>query len=114
MNQDVRNYAALQAELEKRGAELKQRLQAIKHDLSKTYASDWSDQAQERENDEVLNQLGHGAEREIHDIDAALKRLQNDEYGDCLECGKLISMARLKIKPEAKFCTDCAHNMPSS
>ena len=102
-------YAMVQTVLEKRAVELNNRLQKIKQDLTRGHARDWSDQAQERENDEVLNQLGHDTEREIHEVNAALSRLQNDSYGICVECGESISSARLKIKPETALCTDCAH-----
>ncbi len=40
-------------------------------------------------------------------IDEALQRLENDEYGVCLDCGGLIPEARLAAKPYARFCTNC-------
>ncbi len=106
----MRDYALLQTELESRSVELKHRLQKIINDVTRSHSSGWSEQAQERENDEVLNQLGHEAEREIQEIDAALNRLKNDSYGCCLECDKPLPMPRLKIKPEATHCTYCAYN----
>lgn len=41
-------------------------------------------------------------------IGAALKRLEEDEYGWCAECGSEIPDKRLEIDPTAHLCVDCA------
>ena len=43
----------------------------------------------------------------IEMIDEALTRLEENEYGICIECGKEISPARLEVKPYARFCVAC-------
>ena len=40
-------------------------------------------------------------------IDAALRRLEEDTYGNCFECGDEISEARLRALPFAVRCKDC-------
>lgn len=40
-------------------------------------------------------------------IDEAIQRIEDDEYGICLDCGCEISRGRLEVKPYAKFCTKC-------
>jgi DnaK suppressor protein len=45
---------------------------------------------------------------EIRRIDAALKRLEDDEYGWCVECGEAIPAKRLETDPAAPRCADCA------
>lgn len=40
-------------------------------------------------------------------IDEALQRIEDSEYGICIECGCLIAPARLEAKPYARFCTKC-------
>ena len=40
-------------------------------------------------------------------IQAALRRFQEEEYGDCLDCGEPIPFARLQAKPESIFCVRC-------
>lgn len=107
----MRNYSTLQTALEKRRLELQDRLEKLRRDISQGHTSDWPDQSQERENDEVLNQLGIKAEQEINDIKAAFSRIKQGHYGVCLECGKHIPIKRLTIKPDAKFCTYCAYKM---
>ena len=41
-------------------------------------------------------------------IESALKRLDEGEYGFCVECGEDISEKRLEIDPAATHCIKCA------
>jgi DnaK suppressor protein len=43
----------------------------------------------------------------LNKIDAALRRLEEDTYGNCFECGDEISEARLRALPFAVRCIDC-------
>jgi len=43
----------------------------------------------------------------LNKIDAALRRLEENTYGDCFECGDEISQARLRALPFAVRCKDC-------
>lgn len=45
---------------------------------------------------------------ELRRIDAALARLQEGEYGWCVECGEAIDARRLEIDPAAPRCRACA------
>jgi len=38
---------------------------------------------------------------------SALRRFDDDEYGDCLACGEEIGLARLEARPESLFCIQC-------
>lgn len=42
-------------------------------------------------------------------IDAAFRRIDDDEYGYCLECGEEIADKRLEIDPMATLCVPCAN-----
>ncbi len=48
------------------------------------------------------------AEMELQKIEAALKRLQNNEFGYCFDCDEPISERRLEFDPTALYCIDCA------
>lgn len=48
------------------------------------------------------------AELELKRIDAALKRIEDGSYGECLECGNAIAEARLKANPAVTLCIKCA------
>lgn len=41
-------------------------------------------------------------------IDAALRRIEEGEYGFCLNCGEPISVKRLEVDPAAPRCITCA------
>jgi len=45
---------------------------------------------------------------ELKRIDGALARLDDGEYGYCVECGEAIAERRLEIDPTALKCTACA------
>lgn len=44
---------------------------------------------------------------EIHDIDAALRRIEDGHYGLCLDCSEAIAVERLQAYPSAKRCHAC-------
>ncbi|TGY90369.1 TraR/DksA family transcriptional regulator [Marinicauda algicola] len=46
--------------------------------------------------------------QELRRIDAALRRLEEGEYGYCVECGEAIEGRRLGIDPAAPRCAGCA------
>jgi len=45
--------------------------------------------------------------RKLKEIDAALARIENGEYGVCSACGEEISPKRLAALPWARYCIDC-------
>jgi DnaK suppressor protein len=45
---------------------------------------------------------------ELQKIEAALIRINQEEYGYCLECDEEIAEARLKLDPATSLCIDCA------
>jgi RNA polymerase-binding transcription factor DksA len=44
---------------------------------------------------------------EIRDIDAALVRMREREYGLCVDCGDDIDVERLSVFPTARRCVRC-------
>ena len=47
-------------------------------------------------------------DNEVARIDAALKRIEQDEYGYCLGCGEKIAAKRLALDPTSAVCVTCA------
>ena len=47
----------------------------------------------------------------LRQIDAALIRLDNDEYGYCKECDEPINPKRLDFDPTVVLCIDCASKL---
>ncbi|MBI2674426.1 MAG: TraR/DksA C4-type zinc finger protein [Candidatus Yanofskybacteria bacterium] len=44
---------------------------------------------------------------ELRQVEMALERLEQDEYGLCVDCGEDISQKRLIAMPFAVRCKDC-------
>ncbi|MEZ5572905.1 MAG: TraR/DksA family transcriptional regulator [Halioglobus sp.] len=100
-------YGVLKEQLEQRLASLQARLSAIKKDVTQAHSGDSAEQAQERENDEVMDAIGNQTNLSIAIIQAALERIENGTYGTCEECGEPIGDARLGAIPEATRCVNC-------
>jgi DnaK suppressor protein len=49
-------------------------------------------------------------EEELARIDAALKRIEEGDYGYCLVCGEEIDERRLDLDPSLPTCIDCARS----
>lgn len=69
---------------------------------------DSGERAGELANRETLEQLGDGANVELHQIDHALARLELGTYGTCEQCKAPIAKARLELLPFATNCVRCA------
>jgi RNA polymerase-binding transcription factor DksA len=91
-----------------RKAELEARLHGIEEDLEATPTADWEDLAQDREGDEVLEELGSAGAAELRMIAAAMERIEEGEFGFCVACGDEISAERLDAVPHAARCRKCA------
>jgi DnaK suppressor protein len=48
---------------------------------------------------------------EIAAVDAALQRIADSVYGECMDCGAHITEARLKAAPEAARCIHCQEKL---
>ena len=104
----MRDAATFREALMTRLAELDSRLHRIEAELDQPHSKDWEEMAVEREGDEVLEQLGKSGEAEVVRIRAALQRMREGVYGDCVRCGDEISEERLTTLPDTPFCRNCA------
>ncbi len=46
-------------------------------------------------------------EREAQQVEDAMRARDEGTYGTCANCGRKISAARLRARPEATLCIDC-------
>ncbi len=60
------------------------------------------------QNQAMANALEEHRRVHLHQIEAALKRLEEGEYGYCIACGEEISRKRLEIDPAITLCINCA------
>jgi len=57
---------------------------------------------------ELLFTLNDNERRRLEHINIALEKMDKGTYGNCEECGKLISKGRLSVVPYTKFCIKCS------
>lgn len=108
------SQAEVKKTLEHRLTELTERVEEIAEELRAPVSQSFSEQAIERESDEVLTDLEAASIAEIAAIRAALDRLEEGTYGECASCGKAIAPARLEAIPYTALCVDCASAQESS
>lgn len=101
------NTEYFQKKLVNRRAELEHMIAEIEDRLDDPRSASFSEQAVEREDDEVLEARGKFEYEELQAIDAALARIKNDAYGICLNCQCEISDERLEAVPFATLCRKC-------
>jgi len=97
--------------LRSRRDELADRLERIHRDRTQAdgpVAADFADQAQQRENDEVLDQLEPATAEQLEQYEHAIRRAESGAYGICEVCGEPIDERRLALLPQATTCTGCA------
>ena len=97
----------IKAILEEKLRVLTARARNIDDDLSEPPDNDWSENAVESENDEVLERVGGMALDEIRKIKQALAKIDSGTYGVCERCDKKIAPQRLKALPYATTCIKC-------
>ena len=103
--------AKARRQLLRRLKELGERIEEIEEDLAVEPDPDWDDNAQLREDDEVLSRLSEDAVQEIARIHAALDRMKQGTWGWCTRCGDPIGEDRLSVLPETPLCRTCAMEM---
>ncbi|MDB4359083.1 TraR/DksA C4-type zinc finger protein [Verrucomicrobiales bacterium] len=57
---------------------------------------------------EVAKEADRRREERLTFLEMSLTRLDEGTYGRCDRCHEDIAFARLKVTPEAKFCSGCA------
>ena len=75
---------------------------------------DAGDQGEQVQRDEVREAEQNRDAAELADIDAALQRMDSGAYGECIDCGIEIPLARLQAQPAAARCVACQEKVESS
>jgi len=103
-------FKAMQKRLEQQRQEI---LDLYVHDLKEGQkfqndgAEDLVDRANDAYNREFILSLS-GSERDVLlEIDQALVRLENGDFGTCTHCEKKIAGRRLQAVPWARHCIEC-------
>jgi DnaK suppressor protein len=70
-------------------------------------SGDIYDQASSERDRELGLLLGDREREKVRNIDEALLRIADGDYGICEECEEEIPVGRLKIVPFARYCVKC-------
>jgi DnaK suppressor protein len=70
-------------------------------------SGDIYDQASSERDRELELLLGDREREKLHNIDEALLKIEEGEYGICEECEEDIPLGRLKVVPFARYCVKC-------
>ena len=70
-------------------------------------SGDIYDQASSERDRELGLLLGDREREKLRNIDEALERIVDGEYGVCEECEEEIPLGRLKVLPFARYCVRC-------
>ncbi len=107
----MNDYQEVRSQLIHMLEELDERLGKITEDVrhtDKPLDQDFSEQAVEAENDEVLDALGNATRDELEKIRQAISRIDEGSYGICQTCAEPIKKERLAALPYANQCVRCA------
>jgi len=63
--------------------------------------------ADEVEEYETRLPIKQAFEDKLRNINLALQKIKSQKYGICEKCRKQISIKRLKISPEVRYCINC-------
>jgi DnaK suppressor protein len=75
--------------------------------LSNLELNDEGDHAAVNNNSMVESAIVQQQAQELEEIEKALSKIANGEYGICEMCEDDIGFQRLKVKPHAVYCIDC-------
>lgn len=68
---------------------------------------DFADVASDDIDRKMIEALGSQELKRLKSIDAALLRISQDRYGQCMKCNKKIPQERLTAIPYAVMCIEC-------
>jgi len=101
----------MRASLLKRKLELREILLGANQQVSDTQVKDSGDEALSAAMDTLQSSLTQSEVEELNQIDAALSRIERDEFGLCTDCGQNIAEKRLIHSPFAARCIVCQEEL---
>ena len=74
-------------------------------------AQDIADKAASSYTKEFLFSQSNNERQLLHQVESALARLREGEFGNCVSCGKEVNPKRLEAVPWTRFCIDCQEKL---
>lgn len=117
MTYDTSFLEQSRTELEQRRDAIIQRNREKLAELFKDFAERRGDSidittAEQTESTELLFQ--NRLKTMLHEIERSLEKLDNEDYGECEECGEPIGEGRLRILPTALYCVECKEGLETT
>ena len=69
--------------------------------------ADLGDMAANACNRDMLMNFSETQRQTLADIDMAIARIDEGEYGVCMECEETIDPKRLEVRPFSRYCVEC-------
>jgi RNA polymerase-binding transcription factor DksA len=107
------NQSAIRAKLLAQQHELEGRIEKLESNAERELSSrepTYADQAQDLLRHERMTARIEQAKAQLTQVTAALNRLEEGSYGDCLRCGEPIAPERQQALPHATLCVECQEN----
>jgi DnaK suppressor protein len=73
--------------------------------------ADISDDAARAYSRQLEGELGEQEWKKLKQVDLAIEKINDGEYGICAQCESVIPEARLEVVPYTEFCTQCLSEM---
>jgi len=96
--------------LEDRKEQILKNIQEFKSEIGELQSSEASDEADFAtiSSDSAIEEaISKKQEKELEEIEYALKKIEEGTYGICEMCEEEIGIERLKVKPQARYCIVC-------
>jgi len=104
-----KTLVARRNEIVRKLAEFRNESKEVETDI----AQDVADKAESSYTKEFLLSLSDAERDLLFQMDAALRRIDRGEFGNCQMCQKEISKKRLNALPWTQFCIDCQEKAES-
>ncbi|MFQ5763544.1 MAG: TraR/DksA family transcriptional regulator [Rhodospirillales bacterium] len=107
---DKKSLARYRRLLEKRRDELMashDKNKDLRNETEKETHADMADMAASAYTREFLYSLSNSDRQNLMLVEAALERIEEKDYGLCIECEEKIGKERLDALPWARYCVNC-------
>lgn len=96
--------------LDARKVQIKKNIAGVEKELKELNSLELNDEGDHASvsNDNMREvAIGQQQELELMEIEVALGKIKDKQFGICEMCEEEISIQRLKVKPHARYCIDC-------
>ena len=105
---ETQNMEMIKQMLEAEREKLLEQLQlSFEDDQSVDKNPDQMDIAQAYNDQVISHALQSSEEKQLIQVEIALKAIAQGDYGRCQHCHKMISIERLEVMPNATMCVSC-------